>query len=433
MKRPSTFPFLHPLYVSLLAAAIIGRAQETAPAETPPVSLPTLVSEIVAANPELRFYEAEIAAAKAGLRAAGTRNAPELSVELGRRRVTDSAGTLAGEGTAWGVSVSQTFEWPGRLGLRKAVANQDVALAELGLARFRGALEARARGLVFGLSAAAEKAAAVREVADRFAALKEMFLARDPAGITPLLETRVIEASELSLQRRATEAALEAQKALFELNQLRGLPLDATPRLSPTKLVFNAAPEIPALLAAARENNFEYRTRKLELEQQGFAVRLAQNERYPSISVSPYYEQAKAGEKETNYGVGVSIPLPLTTRGRSGVDTAKARERQAEVALLLAERELERELWGAAKAFEAKATEVRRWSEDSVGKFREAATLADRHYRLGAVPIATYVELQNSYLDAVEALLDTQREAMEAGLNLQLLTGLDFNAVQIKP
>jgi outer membrane protein TolC len=46
----------------------------------------------------------------------------------------------------------------------------------------------------------------------------------------------------------------------------------------------------------------------------------------------------------------------------------------------------------------------------------------------GAVPVATYVELQNSYLDAVEALLDTQREAMEAGLKLQQLTGLDFNA-----
>ena len=44
--------------------------------------------------------------------------------------------------------------------------------------------------------------------------------------------------------------------------------------------------------------------------------------------------------------------------------------------------------------------------------------------------MATYVELQNSYLDAVEALLDTQREALEAGLKLQELTGLDFHAVE---
>lgn len=66
-------------------------------------------------------------------------------------------------------------------------------------------------------------------------------------------------------------------------------------------------------------------------------------------------------------------------------------------------------------------------------RFREAAELADRHYRLGAVPIATYVELQNSYLEAVEALLDTKREALEAGLQLKQLTGLDFNPVEIAP
>ena len=70
-----------------------------------------------------------------------------------------------------------------------------------------------------------------------------------------------------------------------------------------------------------------------------------------------------------------------------------------------------------------------KWRPESVAEFRKAAELADRHYRLGAVPIATYVELQKQYLEAVEALLDTRREALEAAQQLQLLTGLDFNAV----
>jgi hypothetical protein len=56
-----------------------------------------------------------------------------------------NAGVLAGEGTAWGVSVTQTFEWPGRIALRKALANQQVELAELGLARYRAALSAAGR------------------------------------------------------------------------------------------------------------------------------------------------------------------------------------------------------------------------------------------------------------------------------------------------
>ena len=95
------------------------------------------------------------------------------------------------------------------------------------------------------------------------------------------------------------------------------------------------------------------------------------------------------------------------------------------------QRELDREILTAALAFKTKLAESRRWSPDAANKFREAAELADRHYRLGAVPIATYVELQNSYLDALESLLDTQSEALSAGLKLQQLTGLDIHPVQI--
>ena len=432
MNHPPLPSFLRPLCGVLLLAAI-GRAQDSVSAEPASVSLPAIVGEIAANNPELKFYEAEISAAKAGVRGAGTYNNPELSLDLGRRRIKDPSGALVGEGAAWGVSVTQTFEWPGRLALRKAVANRQVELAELGLGRFKLALEARARFLAFGLYASAEKSSAVREVADRFAALKETFLARDPAGVTPLLETRVIEAQELALQRRATETELAAQAALIELNQLRGVPPTTELRASATKLVFNPAPDLDALLAAARENNFDFRVRKLELEQQGFAVQLAQNERYPSFSVSPYYSQAKAGDKEQNYGIGLSIPLPLTSRNRAAVDVAKARQHQAEVAVLLAQREMERTVLTSAHAFRAKVAESQRWSPEAVQKFREAADLADRHYRLGAVPIATYIELQNSYLDAVEALLDTKIEALEAGLKLQELTGLDFKPVEIAP
>jgi cobalt-zinc-cadmium efflux system outer membrane protein len=87
----------------------------------------------------------------------------------------------------------------------------------------------------------------------------------------------------------------------------------------------------------------------------------------------------------------------------------------------------------AAQTFAVKMTEVARWSPDSAAKFREAAELADRHYRLGAVPLATYVELQNSYLDAVEALYDTQLETLAAGQQLELLTGLNFRAAELAP
>jgi outer membrane protein, heavy metal efflux system len=424
------------LFLCLIWGAVpnsIVRAQPSAGGESALVTVPAIVSDVLASNREFKFYEQEIVIAKSGRRLAGAWNDPELSLDLGRKTAKSDAGVVEGEGTAWSVAVRQTFEWPGRIALRKAIANRQLELAELGLSRFRASLEARARTLAYTLYAANAKASALSEVTARFEALKETFLARDPAGITPLLETRVIEASELALQRRATEAQLALQAALIELNQLRGIPVTTPTRVATTKIGFELPPELGALMAAAREKNFEFAMRRVELEQQGLEVKLARNERYPSISVAPYVSQEKAGERETTVGVGVSIPLPISGRVRANGEIAEARRRQAETAMLVALRELEKEVATAAQAFSTKVAETKRWSPDSIQKFRDAAELADRHYRLGAVPIATYVELQSSYLAAVEALLDTEREAVEAGLRLQILTGLDLNTVKILP
>lgn len=406
------------LLFALFVACTVARAEST-----PPRTVGDLVTEILDRNPELAIYAAEIDAAKAGLTAAGSRENPVLSIETGRKRVHDTAGLLAGEGAVWSASIAQTFDWPGRLALRKAVANRDVALAELGLARFRAALAQRARVLALSLAASQERAAAAAEVSARYRALRDLFLARDPGGITPLLETRVIEAQEIALQRRATDAQLALHAALGELNQLRGQPADAPLTIATSPQRFTAAPETDALLAAARENNFEFRSAKLELEQQGFAVSLARHERRPSFTVSPYITQESAGDRERTVGIGLSLPLPASRRAGASVAAAEARRRQAEAAVLVAQRNLEREVLTAARRYAAKTAEAADWSPDAARRFRDAADLADRHYRLGAVPIATYVELQNSYLEAIDALCQTRLDALEAAGALELLTG----------
>ena len=98
--------------------------------------------------------------------------------------------------------------------------------------------------------------------------------------------------------------------------------------------------------------------------------------------------------------------------------------------MFVTQRAVERQIVEKVLTYQVKLTEMSKWRPESADEFRKAAELADRHYRLGAVPISTYVELQKQYLEAVEALLDTKREALEAGQQIQLLTGLDFNAVQ---
>ena len=422
------------LIVCVSAATVsLAAAQSTVASNAPPatgsIGLGFLVVDVVERNPELNFYRAEIAAAKGGRRTAEAWSNPELSIQAGSKRVR--SGGLLQEGSAWAAGVRQTFEWPGRIGLRKAIANHQIRLAELGFAQFKAALAARTRTLAYGLFAAQEKAAAAGEVAWRFEQLRKVLVQRDPAGLTPLLETRIIEAAELTLKRKTSEALLMAQAAMLELNQLRSAPWTNALRLQSTQILFAAAPDQDVLIAAARTNNFEVLMRQVELEQQGFKVLLARKEGCPSLIVGPYFSQEKAGDREQQAGISLSLPLPLWNHNQGGVETEQARQAQAETSMYVTQRAVEREIIGHALAYKTKLAEMAQWHPDCVEEFRKAADLADRHYRLGAVPIATYVELQKQYLEAVQVLLDTRREALEAGQELQRLTGLDFGAVVV--
>jgi cobalt-zinc-cadmium efflux system outer membrane protein len=430
MKQSFAVNWCRQSAVAALALSLslsIARAQEASPTNaaastTVSLTLDALVTEALEKNPELKFYEAEIAAAKGGRKTAGAWANPEVSGGVGQKRVT--GGGLSTEGVAWSASIVQPFEWPGRIGLRKAIANRDIELAELGYERFKLALTARVRTLGYGLFAAQEKAAASGEVAERFKALREVLVQRDPAGLTPLLETRVIEATELNAQRKASEATLATQSALLELNQLRGVATDTRLAVAQAQLAFRPVESVESLVARARTNSYEVRLRAVELAQQGFRVDLAKNERYPAISVGPSISEERAGDRERVIGVSVSLPLPLWNRNSGNIEAAKARQMQAETSFYVTQREAERLATQAALTYEAKLRDMTKWRPDSVQHFKEAAELADRHYRLGAVPIATFVELQKQYLDAVEGLLDTKKEALEAAAQLELLTGL---------
>ena len=173
-----------------------------------------LVNELLTTNPELAFYRAEIAAAKGEQRTAKAFGNPELSVSGGLKRAKDITGNLVGEGGAWTVTLQQPFEWPGRLALRKSIANQQLALAELGLESFRTSLAARGRALAYSVHAAQQMADAAHEVAVRMQALAELVLQRDPAGVTPQLEQRIIEAGAITAQRRAADAQHDRQRPI---------------------------------------------------------------------------------------------------------------------------------------------------------------------------------------------------------------------------
>ncbi len=143
-------------------------------AETPE----TLVEQALQRNPELNFFVAEIAAAKGALRTAGTVRNPEFNSDVGYKNSRESSGGMSGSGAVVSLSISQPIEYPGRVALRKAIANHDLAIAELHLQQFRLTLAARVRSLAYASTSAQERTRAVQGIASRTQALNDVLKER---------------------------------------------------------------------------------------------------------------------------------------------------------------------------------------------------------------------------------------------------------------
>lgn len=401
-----------------LTASAVALVCASAFAETPQA----LINQALERNPELTFYIAEIAAAKGAARTAGTVRNPELRTEVGYKNSRENSGGATGDGAILAFSLSQTLEYPGRIALRKAIANHDLALADLHLRQFRMTLAARVRSLGYESTGAYERTKAVQEVASRTQTLSDLLKQRPLAGVAPQLEAQIIGANLITFQRQEREAALAEKTIAAELNQLSGRPADAPLIVSAEPIVFSA-PSVSKLVDAGRSNAFDIRIRQVELAQQGFKVALSKNERFPAIAVGPFYSVENALDREQRAGLGISLPLPLWDRNLGNIASSKARQQQAEASLALAERDVEKRVTQTAVTLEAKRAEIEMWQTGAMEKLREASESADRNFRLGAVPLMTYIEIQKQYLEAIAAFNEAQKNALEAAQTLEILTG----------
>lgn len=391
-------------------------------AATESTSIDALVAEAFARNPEVNVYRAEIAAAKGERRTAGEWQNPELTTDLGAKLVRDLDGHSLGTGPMWTVSAMQTFEYPGRIALRKAIANHQIALAELGLEGFRAALAARIRSLASHAALSEQKANAATAVAKRFDDLLSILSQRPAAGVAPQLDIRIIEASAIAVKRRPIEAQREIQSAIYELNQLRGAKPNTPLNLPQMNLNLSPIASLAALISNARTDNYQIRAHVVELEQQGFKVKLALNERWPAVRVGPWAHNERADTNEYHFGIAATLPLPLWNKNAGKIETAKARAARAEAELTTMIREVERKVSDTAFIYGSRREEVEKLQSSILPQMREAADVADRNYRAGALPITTYTEMQKQYLDSLDAFSAAELAAIEARQQLEELT-----------
>jgi outer membrane protein, heavy metal efflux system len=404
-------------------------AQETAAVRT----VDNLVRLAMTDNAELRALEAEIAVAKGQRRQVGFFKNPEVSTEIGGREVRDSQDVLQGNGTTFRIAVTQTFEFPGKGTLRKAIANKNVEIAELGLEQFRLALTGQVRLLAYEHLAAVAESEAAESVYRQSNELTSQLGLQTGFGARQQIEIYLIQASLVELGAAIKQAALRREETRTKLNALLGLPQSMPLRLRESLSPPRRRLELSQLVFAAQGNNPLLKIRQREIERSLRELAAARLDIAPDFAIGPFFSRDMAGDTEQNVGAAISATVPVWDWNIGNIQSAKARRDSAAGLRVKAERETEAEILSRFKAYELTRRQLRMVPTDLLRHLREASTLAETQFRNGSINAQLYLDAQSAYLDALRASQGAILDAWRTLLDLNLLTGGFIEPLDTKP
>lgn len=384
---------------SVIALLLAGNLLAEKPKPARPESVESLVATALANHPELQSVEAEVAAARGQRVQAARWKNPNFSSEMGGRRITDSGGNLNGTGYTLGVSVTQTFEFPGKASLRKALADHQVEIAELGVKQFRHALAGQVRSLAMEFQATLVELEGAEEIRQRSSELIALLKTKPAIAVPQLIETRIVEGSLWELKQSLSELNQRRDEVRIELNTLLGRPPAWPLVLSSSLSAPPAAGDLSKLTASALSRNIQLQIRAAELRRATMEVSASRLAAAPDFEIGPFYSRDVAGDVEENLGGMISLPLPLWDRNEGNIATADARRLRADALLANARRQLEGEVAKRLRAFESSRALLNELSMETLDALRENADLADRQFRTVAISVQLYLEAQQQFFN----------------------------------
>jgi cobalt-zinc-cadmium efflux system outer membrane protein len=419
-------------YGLALALSSFVRAQDGPPAPHPN-TIEGLVTRAFEGNAELRVFEAELVAAKGQRTQAGFFKNPEISTEIGGREVRDSENVLQGNGTTFSIAVTQSFEFPGKGTLRKAIANKNIEIAELGLEQFRLALVGQVRLLAYEHLAAMAEAEAAESVYRQSMELSSRLASQTGFGARQQIEIRLIQASLVELAGTIKDASLRREETRTKLNALLGLPQNMPLRIRDPLLPPHSRLDANQLVFAAREKNPLLKIRRRELERSARELSAARLDVAPDFAIGPFFSRDVAGDTEQNIGAAISATVPLWDWNIGNIQSAKARRDAAEELRVKAERDTEAEILSRLKAYELTLRQLGMIPSGLLQNVREASKLADTQFRNGSISAQLYLDTQSAYLDVLRAWQNAVLDAWRTLLDLNLLTGGNVDTKREKP
>ena len=403
------------------AIAFPAKAQETN--ATPGTNVLTLDAAIRLAldnNPDIRVLAADIASARGEVTTARTWQNPEISVAPGFKTIRDPSVTeFHGD-----FGLEQTFEWPGKRALRRAVAEKNVAVRQLALAGFLSQLAIQVRRAYFTLLATR----GVVELREQKLTLVKSFVEaaqkKVEGGFAPEFEATKAQVEVVGAQRVLREAQARHDAARVALNALMGRKPTETLIVTGALGDGVALPNQSTLLEQALVQNPSVKVQEAEAERTGLSLQSIRKSRLPDFKVGPSVEYTR---EEQIVGFGLSLPLPLWDKKKGEIATATAAQEKAMAELDKLRREILRDVTTASQNLTAAKESLAFYTPALRDKLKAALDAAAQNYAEGRMPLLLYLESQRTYFDTQADYFETLQKLFEAQAELESAAGASLD------
>ncbi len=357
----------------------------------------TLAREIAAKNPAVAAAEASYTAELESARAANVLAGPEVDFDY----------SFSPEGSSdnrWGVSVGQSFDWPGVYRARsKANGYRAEAFRHLYLSRLSDATF-EAKQILIRLAAAEEVAALMRTAADNIDRMHDAVEYAYSRGEVTAIDLKKIHIERFSLHSRLARAEAELEGLKATVKALNGgvlpptVPLPAGAELESLEDYRMSFETGNPVLAASRSM-----VQALDAD-----VSVARRSALPSFKVS-YVHEYEDRTHFNGFSIGIALPSWSTSRSRRAAEAAVHAESLGSADYTI---KMNAELmtnYATAVSLSQRLNKARcAFEGDDYGDLLRTAL------EKGAITVLNYLTEYNSYLDAAAEYVALKAEMAQA-------------------
>ena len=321
MKCISVWMFV---FVGLLCGAPSGSAQQKA-ANGEASKLADLLVEAETNNPQIHAAKQQWQSMQQMPTQVATLPDPQVvlqQVNVGSPR--PFAGFTNSDFAYVGLGVSQDIPYPGKLRLRRELANKDAEVAEQKVEVIRRAIHSDLKMTYFRISFLTKQSAILDGDGELLRQMEQAAEVKYRSGMGNQQEVLQAQLEQTKLLREITANRLEAGKLQAELKQLLGRPQTSPDLLTEEIGESSITRNFEELLSAVQSNNPQVSAAQRTVDRQKVAIEIAKKDFYPDFNAQFMWQRTDPSQYRAYYQFTVGARIPIYRKRKQQPEFAQA-------------------------------------------------------------------------------------------------------------